>query len=423
MVIRLSMRIVADLHVHSKYARATSPKCDVPGLAEGAKIKGINLMATGDFTHPAYFNEIKSHLNEQNDGSGLFPYGGIRFILSAELALFYKTSKQSIRIHNVVLAPGLEEAEQFNSKLQSFGSLVADGRPMLKLSSAELIDICESISKDFLVFPAHAWTPYFGVFGSETGVDQVEDSFEDRADRVFALETGLSSDPSMNWTVSKLDKYALLSNSDAHSLEKLGREANVFDLEKPTYKHLVEAIKTKKGFVKTYEFYPEEGKYHYDGHRDCNVLYSPQESKQHDNICPVCKKKLTLGVMHRVSELADRKPGFRPKGAVPFKYVVPLSIIISKTIKKPETSTVVSAEYSKLIRYFGNEFSVFEAQPDQIRLATSSEIANSIIRVQEEKISWIPGYDGVFGQLVLDNSLPPRQSNIVDKKQKSLTDF
>lgn len=330
------MRVVADLHVHSKYARATSPKCDVPGLAEGAKIKGIHIMATGDFTHPAYFNELKTYLKINQDG--LFPYAGVNFILSTELALFYKTDEHSLRLHNVVLAPGLVEAEQLNDRLSSFGSLIADGRPMLKMSSAELIEECEEISKDFVIFPAHAWTPYFGVFGSETGVDRLQDAFQDKTDRIFALETGLSSDPTMNWMLSDLDNITLLSNSDAHSLEKLGRESNVFELDSLNYKNLITAIKSKKNFKYTYEFYPEEGKYHYDGHRDCKIMYSPQESKEHNNICPVCKRKLTLGVLHRVTDLADRKLGYKPKSHVPFKYVVPLSIVISKTLKKPEAS-------------------------------------------------------------------------------------
>jgi uncharacterized protein (TIGR00375 family) len=225
----------------------------------------------------------------------------------------------------------------------------------------------------------------------------------------------------MNWMLSGLDKYSILSNSDAHSLEKLGREANVFDLEEFSYTAIINAIKSKKNFVQTYEFYPEEGKYHYDGHRDCGIIYSPQESLDHKNICPVCKKKLTLGVLNRVTELADRKQGFKPAGAVPFKYVVPLSIVISKTLKKPETSGLVAEEYSKLIRYFGSEFSVFEASSDQIRLASTPEIANSIIRVQQGKISWIPGYDGVFGELILDNTVQIK--NKIDKKQKSLSDF
>ncbi|MFH1785259.1 MAG: endonuclease Q family protein [Candidatus Micrarchaeota archaeon] len=413
------MRIIADLHVHSKYARATSPKCDVPGLAQGAKIKGISVMATGDFTHPSYFNELKTHLKKEEHG--LFPYDGVHFILSTELALFYKTPEHSLRIHNVVLAPGLSEAEQLNDRLKSFGSLVADGRPMLKMSSAELIEQCEEISKKFVIFPAHAWTPYFGVFGSSTGVDRLKDAFEDKTDRIFALETGLSSDPSMNWMLSNLDGISLLSNSDAHSLEKLGREANVFDLEELTYENIINAIKTRKNFTHTYEFYPEEGKYHYDGHRNCNITYSPLESKEHGNICPVCKKKLTLGVLHRVTDLADRRLGYKPSDHIPFKYVVPLSIVISKTLKKPETSRLVLDEYSKLIRYFGSEFSVYEASAEQIRLATTTDIASSIIRVQEGKVSWVPGYDGVFGQLILDDS--QQIKNKIDRKQKSLSDF
>lgn len=416
------MRIVADLHVHSKYARATSPRCDVPGLAAGAKIKGINLMATGDFTHPAYFTELKNYLSDIDEGTGLYPYNGIRFIFSCEVALFYKNSNgASLRLHNVVLAPGLSEVEQLNDRLKNYGNLAADGRPMLKLSSAALIEECESISKEFFVFPAHAWTPYFGVFGSVTGVNSMKEAFEEKTDRIFALETGLSSDPKMNWMLSQLDNLSLLSNGDAHSPEKLGREANVFDLEKLSYKTIINAIKTRKGFSKTYEFYPEEGKYHYDGHRDCNILYSPAESKDHNNLCPVCKKPLTLGVMNRVSELADRKLGSKPKDAVPFQYIVPLTIVISKTIKKPETSAAVAEEYSKLVRYFGNEFSVYEASSDQLKLATTPEIAQSIIRVNEGKIRWIPGYDGVFGQLILADSMPSKGA--IDKKQKSLDDF
>ncbi|VVC04108.1 Uncharacterised protein [Candidatus Bilamarchaeum dharawalense] len=413
------MRIIADLHVHSKYARATSPRCDIPGLAEGAKIKGINVIATGDFTHPTYFNELKTHLTQENNG--LFFYHDIHFILSSEVALFYKANGKSLRLHNVVLAPGMEEAEQLNDVLKKYGSLIADGRPMLKLSSAALIEECESISKDFFIFPAHAWTPYFGIFGSETGVNSIREAFEDKSDRVFALETGLSSDPSMNWMLSQLDSFSLLSNSDAHSPEKLGREANVFDLEHLSYGSLMDAIKTKKGFTKTYEFYPEEGKYHFDGHRACNILYAPAESQSHNNICPVCKKKLTLGVLNRVCELADRKLGFKPKNAVPFQYTVPLTTVISKTLKKPETSSSVAEEYSKLVRYFGNEFAVYEAHTDQIRLATTPEIADSLLRVQQGKIRWIPGYDGVFGQLILDDFNHDKKS--IDRKQKSLDDF
>jgi len=417
------MRVVADLHVHSKYARATSGRCDIDGLAAGAKTKGINVMATGDFTHPIYFNEIKEKLKKDENKDkhpGLFLYDEVYFILSTEVALFYEIGKKQLKVHNVVLAPGLEEAQQLNDRLARFGDLKADGRPMLTLSSAALIEECEKISKDFFVFPAHAWTPWFGVFGSKTGVDSMEEAFEDKTDRVYALETGLSSDPKMNWMLSKLDRYALVSNSDAHSPEKLGREANVFDLEQISYRSLTDAIKTRKGFVKTYEFYPEEGKYHYDGHRKCNVRFSPWESIKHRNICPVCRKPLTIGVLHRVIDLADRKMGEMPPNAIPFKYIVPLTLLLSKVLKKPETSIAVKEEYEKLLRYFGSEFAVFESEDKSIRQATTKELADAIIKVKREDVKWLPGYDGVFGELILDEK--PREG-VEEKKQKKIFDF
>ncbi|MFH1222437.1 MAG: endonuclease Q family protein [Candidatus Micrarchaeota archaeon] len=411
------MRVVADLHVHSKYARATSGRSDVDGLADGCKVKGIDVVATGDFTHPTYFNELKLKLKQEQDG--LFPHKGALFILSTEVALFYSVNNHSIRIHNVVLAPGMEEVAQLNDRLAKVGSLIADGRPMLKMSSAALIEECEKISKEFFIFPAHAWTPYFGIFGSKTGVNNVEDAFEDKADRVFALETGLSSDPLMNWMISKLDKYTLVSNSDAHSPEKLGREANVFDLEKPSYANIINAIKTRKGFTKTYEFYPEEGKYHFDGHRECNIRWSPWESIKHKNICPVCRKPVTIGVMHRIAELADRKAGEKPANAVPFQHIIPLQLLLSKVMKKPETAVAVHEEYNKLIRYFGNEFAVFEADDAVIQQA-APDMAKAILKVKRGDVKWLPGYDGVFGELVLDDRAV---AGTEEKKQSKLFEF
>jgi uncharacterized protein (TIGR00375 family) len=413
------MRVIADFHVHSKYARATSPRCDIAGMAEGAKVKGISLMGTGDFTHPGYFAELKRDLAE--DGSGLYPFGGIRFILSTEVSVTYDYRGKNRRMHHVLLAPSLDVVGQINDRLAHHGNLKEDGRPTLMLSSAALADELFSISEDIMVIPAHAWTPWFSVFGSRGGVDSVEEAFEEKARRIYALETGLSSDPAMNWTVSALDRFTLLSNSDAHSPEKLGREANVMDLGELTYRSVTDAIKTRKGFVKTYEFYPEEGKYHFDGHRDCKVLLSPAESKAKGNICPVCRKKLTVGVLHRVSDLADRKAGFRPEGAVPFQYIVPLTTVISKAIRKPETSAAVAEEYSKLIRYFGNEFAVYESSEEQLRLATGKDIADALVRVNTGKVKWVPGYDGVFGQLVLDDSQAGKKA--VDRSQKSLADY
>jgi uncharacterized protein (TIGR00375 family) len=251
-------------------------------------------------------------------------------------------------------------------------------------------------------------------------VDSVEEAFEEHASRIFALETGLSSDPQMNWTLSSLDRYSLVSNSDAHSLEKLGREANVLELERLGYREIMDAIRTRKGFEKTYEFYPEEGKYHYDGHRKCNVVMSPQESESHRLMCPVCRKKLTIGVAHRVRDLADRRQGFKPEGSVPFTYLVPLSIVISKALRKGEGTKAVREEYSKLIRYFGNEFSVFEADEERIRLAASPQIAEALLKVMHGQIRWIPGHDGVFGQLILEDR---QRRNAVDKRQSNLSDF
>jgi uncharacterized protein (TIGR00375 family) len=420
------MRIIADLHVHSKYARATSSQCDIKGLSEGAKIKGITLMASGDFTHPVYFHEIKTDLQGTDTGpdgrkTGIYEYNGVKFILSTEVAVIFELNGSTKKMHHVLLAPSLEVAAQMNDRLAKYGDLKADGRPTLMLSSAALAEELHAISPDIALIPAHAWTPWFSVFGSKAGVDSMEEAFGDQAHRIFAIETGLSSDPVMNWMVSALDKYSLVSNSDAHSLGKLGREANVFELEELSYRSLIDAIRTRKGFVKTYEFYPEEGKYHYDGHRDCKVLLTPWEAKEKNNICPVCRKRLTIGVMHRVADLADRKFGFKPENAVPFQHIVPLTTVISKALKKSELSPAVAEEYSKLIRYFGSEFSVFEAPAEQVRLATSPQIADAIIRVKEGRIRWIPGYDGVFGELILDDTADTKKS--VDKKQKSLSDF
>jgi len=790
------MRIIADLHVHSKYALATSRNNDLDGLARGAVAKGIGVMATGDFTHPAYFNEIRAKLDGKDGGSGLYAHGGVRFILSTEISLIYgarrgapgtqhgtpDTGHGTLRMHHVVLAPSLEVAGQINDALGKRGNLASDGRPILGLSSPEFADVLFSLSPDIMIIPAHAWTPWFSVFGSMSGVNTIEQAFEDRARDIFAIETGLScyddeteiltengwkrapdvgsedmvctlnqkkgrieyqkavrtfkyryngkmyrlktkradlcvtpnhnlyyrpcdfrnrkpyglaearflfgkskifkkdgkwmgkrpkyftlpavdvrhgsrfysgfrrkpakriliepwlrffgfwiaegwvsggeegdynvcvsnnkkelldemrailesfgysvyqgkniirardfqlfhylkqfgkasgkfippeikslspdlltrmfdyyvkgdghrygrngkglsattiskrlrddlqelalklgmsayyklhnpkgtpfsspsqkkqyyqsadswliffvrknehivmpstikkydyierwedynghvycvevpnhviyirrngiplwcgnSDPAMNWTISKLDRYSLVSNSDAHSLDNLGREANVFDLNEASYRAIRDAIRTRKGFVKTYEFYPEEGKYHYDGHRDCGVRWSPWETKSHGGVCTVCRKPVTVGVLNRVAALADRKSGFRPEGAVPFQYVVPLRTVISKTIGKGERTGAVFGEYDRLVRYFGSEFAVFEADDARIRLATTTEIANAVIKAKNGNVRWLPGYDGVFGELILDEKMVPKEA--ADKKQTSLGDF
>ncbi|MBN2477747.1 DNA helicase UvrD [Candidatus Micrarchaeota archaeon] len=409
------MRIIADLHIHSRYARATSKNSDLEGLSEWAKIKGISLLATGDFTHPEWFGYLRNNLEDL--GNGIYKYRDIHYVIGGEISLIYERDGKTKKMHVVLLCPSFETAEQISELLGKFGNLSEDGRPTLKMDPMELIDAVDSVSKDIFVILAHIWTPWFSVFGSKSGVDSIEEAFGEKSERIGALETGLSSDTKMNWMVSRIDKYALVSNSDAHSPQKLGREANLLELEKLNYMNLAEAIKNKKGIVKTYEFYPEEGKYHYDGHRNCGVVMSPEEAEKNKNICPVCRRKLTIGVMHRVYDLADREYSYTPGGAPGFQYIVPLSKVISKALKVGETSQRVNEEYFRLIRYFGNEFSVYEADEEKLRLACSPEIADSIIRVNKGNIYWNPGYDGVFGDFSFEKKAEDR------KNQKSLLDF
>lgn len=406
---------IADLHIHSKYSRATSLNADLDGYSHWAKIKGIEVLGTGDFTHPKWLKQLKGKMFSLENG--LFEYNGTKFILSVEVSSVFESKGKTRKVHTLVLAPSFEIVEQFRDEIKKYGELESDGRPTLNMSLAELADITSGM-KDVYFILAHVWTPWFGVFGSKTGFDSVEEAFDGKVERIIALETGLSSDPAMNWMVSSLDKYPLVSNSDCHSPQKLGREANVFDCE-ISYAGVIDAIKTRKGFVKTYEFYPEEGKYHYDGHRNCNVVMHPQEAIEHKNICPVCRRTLTIGVLHRVYELADRKHDFKPENAVPFHHIVPLQIIVSKVMKKPETSRAVQEACEKIIQYFGNEFAVYEAKEDALRLATSPEIADAIIKVNKEMVRWKPGYDGIFGELILDEEKKDSET----KKQKSLMDF
>ena len=415
------MRIVADLHVHSKYSRATSPDMEVSGISKWAKVKGIGLVGTGDFTHPEYLAELKRKLTPL--GNGFFEYDGVRFILSAEVSNIFQQDGLK-KIHNIIYSPSFELAEQLNDKLAKWGNLKADGRPTFgSRSASELVELVMETSKEFMVVPAHAWTPWFSVFGANSGFDSVEEAYGGMSKHIYALETGLSSDPAMNWRLSSLDKYALISNSDAHSPKKLGREANVFELEEVSYAELMNAIKTKdtKKFKLTYEFYPEEGKYHFDGHRDCGIRFSPEESKKHNNICPVCRKQLTVGVMHRVDELADREPGFVPKNAVPFENLVPLEEVISEAVGKGTGTKKVDEEYWRLIKKFGNELAVLHAKKEEIELVSGERIADGVSRMREGKIRVIPGYDGVYG--VVDVFGKKEDDKDKSSKQSSLGDF
>lgn len=409
------MRIIADLHLHSKYSRATSGNSDLEGLSEWAQTKGIGLLGSADFTHPKWLGELKRKLRD--GGEGVFSYKNTKFILTTEVSNIFYRNNVNKKVHNILFAPSLEVVEQICEGLKRFGKLEEDGRPMLNMDIIEMMEILHGISREIYVVPAHCWTPWFGVFGSKSGFDSLEEAFGKYAKDIFALETGLSSDPSMNWMLSALDRITLISNSDCHSPQKLGREANVFELEKLSYSAVIDAIKTRKGFVKTYEFYPEEGKYHWDGHRECKVRMVPQDAIKMGDVCPVCKKKMTIGVLHRVELLADRKEGFVPPHSVPFTRLIPLMEIIASVRDAGVGTKGVQEEYFKIVNYFGNEFAALEAPEENLILASDKVLANAIVKAREGKVYWKPGYDGEFGEMRWEK---PKED---PKSQKSLMDF
>lgn len=413
------MKMIADLHIHSKYAGACSDALTLENMNQAAMEKGIDIMGTGDFTHPNWFSEIKSKLEGEEGIYRLKGKESVGFVLSSEVCNIFSDGKGFKKVHNCMLAPDLGAVEGINDAIKKFGNLSSDGRPILTVSLSEFTEIIHGIDKKILIFPAHAWTPWYGVFGSY-GFGSLEEAYEDQAMHIHAIETGLSSDPAMNWRVSALDKIALISGSDAHSLPKLGREVIVLNSETmPSYDRLVNDIINRK-IDSTVEFFPEEGKYHYDGHRNCNVSFSPEEAKKYNGICPVCRRKLTMGVMHRVEELADRKEGFKPKDAPPFVSAVPLLEVISYVSRKSVSSVSVKESYAKLIKQFGTEFNVLlNASTEQIK-GIDKELALAIENVREKKISITPGYDGVFGIVDLLNRERPKRNK---GTQKSISEF
>jgi len=403
------MSFIADFHIHSKYSRATSHDMDLESLDKWAKIKGIKVLGTGDFTHPEWLKNLKSKLEPAEPGlynlksqiSNLKSEDKTKFILTSEISCIYSKKNKVRKIHIIVFAPSFEAVDKINAQLGWIGNLKSDGRPILGLDAKELTKIVLNISGDCLVVCSHAWTPWFSVFGSRSGFDSLEECFDEYSKYIYAIETGLSSSPEMNWRLSALDKITLISNSDAHSAQKIGREANVFDTE-ISYPAIIEAIKTKnpQKFLYTIEFFPEEGKYHYDGHRLCNISLSPEESKKYNNICPNCGKLLTIGVLNRVAELADRPQGFKPQNAIPFKSLIPLAEIIADCLGVLPGAKQVEKEYKNLIEKFDNEFEILlNASRSNLENVTLPEIAEGIERVREGKISILPGYDGVYGKI------------------------
>ncbi|MDQ7843722.1 MAG: endonuclease Q family protein [Armatimonadota bacterium] len=393
------MRIIADLHLHSKYSRATSREMDVENMARWCKVKGIGVVGTGDFTHPIWLRELKARL-KPND-RGLYTYGGVHFMLTVEVSNIYPQDGRLRKIHNILFAPSFEVAERINAVLGRFGSLLADGRPTLTLPSDKLVEYVMEISPDCMVVPAHAWTPWFSLFGSNSGFDSLEECFGAQSRHIVAVETGLSSDPPMNWRLRQLDRTLLLSNSDAHSPAKLGREANVFEAE-PDYYELMRILRERdtSRFLYTIEFFPQEGKYHYDGHRNCNARLAPKEAKARGNRCPVCGRPLTVGVMHRVEDLADREEGFVPPGAVPYRNLIPLEEIIAEAMGAQVGTGAVREEYFKLCARLGGEFAVLLDVPvEELARHTTARIAEGVRRVREGRVEIKPGYDGTYGEI------------------------
>jgi DNA helicase II / ATP-dependent DNA helicase PcrA len=407
------MKIISDFHLHSKYSRATSRDMDLEHIFQAAQERGINVVGTGDFTHPEWFKELKNKLEPAEEG--LYKLKGqegkkkaldknqdlTRFIVTGEISNIYTRNGRGRRVHNLVVLSSLEAAEKISNTLSWQGNIKSDGRPILGMDSEELLKIVMESDPQALFIPAHIWTPWFGVLGSMSGFDSLEDAFGENIKYLAALETGLSSNPLMNWRLSSLDDFALVSNSDAHSPQNLGREANVFDIEL-NYSAISEAIKKKdpSKFLYTIEFFPEEGKYHYDGHRLCQTRMSPQETKEVKGICPKCGKKLTVGVLSRVDELADREMGFKPQNIIPYKSLVPLPEIIAEALGvKSRTKTVIE-HYKKLIEKFSNEFNILlDVSLQDLSAFTLPEIAQGIEKVRKGDLIIEPGYDGEFGKV------------------------
>ena len=405
------MKYIADFHVHSRYSRATSPDMSPEGLWRWSQLKGITVIGTGDFTHPLWLAELLEKLDPAADGlfslknkfrPGAVPEScssDVAIVLSAEISCIYRKHDKTRKVHCIIIAPAFDDVLRINKRLSAIGNLSSDGRPILGLDAKELLRIVIEESPEAMLIPAHVWTPHFSVFGAASGFDSLEECFEELTPHIHALETGLSSDPSMNWRLSCLDALTLISNSDAHSPRKLGREANIFETE-ISYGSMASALKTRNGFAGTIEFYPEEGKYHADGHRNCRVCLSPAETVQHNYLCPVCGKKVTIGVLHRVAKLADRREGFSLDGAPSYRSIIPLEEIIAECGKVGVNSKAVSKVYTQLLADHGNEFRILlEVPVEDIAGSGFSQIAEAISRMRANRVSIAPGYDGEYGKI------------------------
>ncbi|MDX9715124.1 MAG: endonuclease Q family protein [Dissulfurispiraceae bacterium] len=405
------MQFIADLHIHSKYSRATSRDMSPETLWRWAQLKGISVIATGDSTHPQWLAELREKLEPA--GNGLYTLrkkfiteevpdscsADVFFIQSAEISCIYSKKGRTRKVHCIVLSKNLDDAEKLNNELGKIGNLKSDGRPILGLDAKRLLQIILDTSPDSMLIPAHIWTPHFSVFGAASGFETMEECFEELTPNIYAIETGLSSDPSMNWRLSALDNITQISNSDAHSAAKIGREANIFNTEL-SYDAIMKAIKTRKGLAGTIEFFPEEGKYHHDGHRNCGVSMEPSETLMHNCLCPVCGKKMTIGVMHRVEKLADRQHGYVVEGAPGYRSIIPLAEIIAESVGAGVNTKKVATRYFSLLEQLGNEFKILlESPAADIEAASDERIAEAVMRMRSGDINIVPGYDGEYGRV------------------------
>lgn len=401
---------LADLHIHSRYSMATSRDCIPEHLELWARRKGIGLVGTGDFTHPAWRQELKEKLEPAEDGLyqlkkefrledefGEKP----RFVISGEISTIYKKNGRARKVHSLILLPGLEAAEKISRKLETIGNIHSDGRPILGLDTRDLLEILLEQCPEVIYVPAHIWTPHFSVFGAFSGFDSVEECYEDLAPYVRALETGLSSDPAMNGRVSALDHYQLISNSDAHSPAKLGREANLISGEL-SYAGLRKAILEGEGLAGTLEFFPEEGKYHLDGHRKCGLCCRPEETAAYQGKCPVCGKKLTIGVYHRLEQLSDRPEGYVRAWAPGFESLMPLPEVLAEIMGRSASSKGVQQKYLELLHQLGPEFEILRRiPPEDIQRADGSLLSEGIRRLRAGQVERVSGFDGQYGTIRL----------------------
>ncbi len=406
------MKAIADLHIHSRYSMATSKDGTPENLELWARKKGISILGTGDFTHEKWREELKEAMVSAEDGfyklkdekrlpeAEKMKDQTVRFVVSGEISCIYKKNGKTRKAHHLILLPGIEEAEKMAKKLEKIGNIHSDGRPILGLDSRDLLEIMLEASPEGIFIPAHIWTPHFSVLGAKSGFDSLEECFEDLTPYIHALETGLSSDPPMNWRISSLDRYQLVSNSDAHSPSKIGREANLLDIEL-SYEGLSRALCRGEGLLGTVEFFPEEGKYHYDGHRKCEVCLTPEEAEKMGNICPVCGKKLTMGVEHRIEQLADRKYGYRKENAKEFESLVPLAEVIASCMGYSSGSKKVQSCYENMLEKLGPEFEILRRVPaEDIKAVSDENVAAGIEGIRQKKVKKIPGFDGKYGKIL-----------------------